>query len=135
MAIARAQLVDVSLTRWYHCVTRCVRRAILLAEGDFDRKDWIDHRLQELAEIFAVSVGGFSAMDNITTCMCSYASTRKLLGADLTRTSCAAGAGSFHRGINPASRWLFPARGSRDGWRTPSGLRRRASACSDSVGS
>ena len=27
MAIARAQLVDVSLTRWYHCVTRCVRAA------------------------------------------------------------------------------------------------------------
>jgi REP element-mobilizing transposase RayT len=64
MAIARAQLVDVSLTRWYHCVTRCVRRAFLLADGDFDRKDWIDRRLQELAQTFAVSVGGFSVMDN-----------------------------------------------------------------------
>src|SRR5262249_43329148 len=64
MAIARAHLVDVSLTRWYHCVTRCVRRAFLLAEGEFDRKEWIDRRLQELAEIFSVSVGGFSVMDN-----------------------------------------------------------------------
>src|SRR5262249_60438053 len=64
MAIARAQLVDLSVTRWYHCVTRCVRRAFLLAEGEFDRKEWIDRRLQELAEIFAVSVGGFSVMDN-----------------------------------------------------------------------
>jgi REP element-mobilizing transposase RayT len=64
MAIARAHLVDVSLTRWYHCVTRCVRRAFLLGEGEFDRKEWIDRRLQELAEIFAVSVGGFSVMDN-----------------------------------------------------------------------
>jgi len=25
----------------------CVRRAILLAEGDFDRKAWIDRRLEE----------------------------------------------------------------------------------------
>jgi len=64
MAIARAHLVDVSLTRWYHCVTRCVRRAFLLGEGEFDRKEWIDRRLQELAEIYAVSVGGFSVMDN-----------------------------------------------------------------------
>ena len=38
MAIARAQLVDVSLTRWYHCVTRCVRRAFSLGEGDYNRK-------------------------------------------------------------------------------------------------
>jgi hypothetical protein len=32
MAIARAQLADVSLTRWYHCVTHCVRRVFLLGE-------------------------------------------------------------------------------------------------------
>ena len=64
MAIARAQLVDVSLTRWYHCVTRCVRRAFLLGEGDHNRKQWLQNRLEELAEIFAVSVGGYSVMNN-----------------------------------------------------------------------
>src|SRR4029077_6580318 len=64
MAIARRQLVDPSVTRWYHCVTRCVRRALLLGEGPHNRKEWIELRLQELAEIFAVSVGGFSVMDN-----------------------------------------------------------------------
>jgi hypothetical protein len=64
MTMARAHLVDVSVTRWYHCITRCVRRAFLLGEGPENRKDWIEHRLQELAEIFAVSVGGFSVMDN-----------------------------------------------------------------------
>src|ERR1700730_5707548 len=64
MTMDRAHLVDVSVTRWYHCVTRCVRRAFLLGEGEFDRKEWIDRRQQELAEIFAVSVGGFSVLDN-----------------------------------------------------------------------
>ena len=64
MTMARSHLVDVSVTRWYHCITRCVRRAFLLAEGPENRKEWIENRLQELAEIFAVSVGGFSVMDN-----------------------------------------------------------------------
>lgn len=52
------------MTRWYHCVTRCVRRAHLLAEGGSDRKQWIENRLKELAEIFAVSVAGFAVLDN-----------------------------------------------------------------------
>ena len=38
MTIARAHLVDPSVTRWYHCVTRCVRRAFFLGEGMHDRK-------------------------------------------------------------------------------------------------
>ncbi len=38
MTMARAHLVDVSVTRWYHRVTRCVRRAFLPGEGPFDRK-------------------------------------------------------------------------------------------------
>ena len=61
---ARAQLVDPSLTRWYHCVTRCVRRAFLLGEGDHNRKEWLENRLEKLAGIFGVSVGGFSVMNN-----------------------------------------------------------------------
>jgi hypothetical protein len=34
MAIARSKLVDVSVARWYHCLSRCVRKAFLLGEGD-----------------------------------------------------------------------------------------------------
>jgi hypothetical protein len=64
MAIARAKLVDLTVTRWYHCVSRCVRKAFLLGEGDDNRKLWLENRLAELAEIFAVAVGGFSVMDN-----------------------------------------------------------------------
>ena len=68
MTMARAHLVNPSVTRWYHCVTRCVRRAFLLteeqAEEPHNHKEWIEHRLQELSGIFAVAVGGFSVMDN-----------------------------------------------------------------------
>jgi REP element-mobilizing transposase RayT len=64
MATARARLVDVDVTRWYHCVSRCVRRAFLLSEGSFDRRLWIENRLNELAQIFAVGVGGFAVMNN-----------------------------------------------------------------------
>ena len=64
MTIARAHLVDPSVTRWYHCVTRCVRRAFLLGEGADDRKQWIENRLEELAQVFAVSVAGFAVLDN-----------------------------------------------------------------------
>ncbi len=64
MTIARAHLVDPAVTRWYHCITRCVRRAFLLGEGEGDRKLWIDNRLQELAGSFSIAVGGFSVLDN-----------------------------------------------------------------------
>ena len=66
MTMARSQLVNVAVTRWYHCITRCVRRAFLLgeAEGESSRKEWIEKRLEELAGIFAIAVGGFSIMDN-----------------------------------------------------------------------
>ena len=64
MAIARAKIVDPSVTRWYHCVTRCVRSAFLLGEGPNDRKQWIENRVQELAEVFAIAIGGFSVLDN-----------------------------------------------------------------------
>ena len=44
MTMARAHLVDPTVTRWYHCVTRCVRRAFLLSEGPINRREWIERR-------------------------------------------------------------------------------------------
>ena len=64
MTSARAHLVDTSVTRWYHCVALCVRRAFVLREGADDCKLWIATRLQELAQIFSVAVGGFAVLDN-----------------------------------------------------------------------
>jgi hypothetical protein len=33
MTLPRSKSVDVTFTRWYHCISRCVRRAFLLGEG------------------------------------------------------------------------------------------------------
>ncbi len=40
VTIARAHLVDPAVTGWYHGITRCVRRAFLLGEGEGDRIGW-----------------------------------------------------------------------------------------------
>jgi hypothetical protein len=64
MTVARAHLVNPAVSRWYHCVLRCTRGASLVGDGTNDRKGWIESRLQELAGIFAVSVGAFAVLDD-----------------------------------------------------------------------
>jgi hypothetical protein len=65
VTISRSRLVDTTVSRWYHRISRCVRRAHLLGDETAPgRKDWIENRQKELDQIFAVSVGGFSLMDN-----------------------------------------------------------------------
>jgi hypothetical protein len=34
------------------------------AKGPTTEKEWVENRLEELADIFAIAVGGFSVMDN-----------------------------------------------------------------------
>ncbi len=70
MTMARRLLVDVDLTRYYHCISRCVRRAFLCGKGFEHRKAWIEARLEILAKNFAVSVCGFSIMDNHLHVLC-----------------------------------------------------------------
>ena len=64
MTVPRSQLVDVNVTRYYHCISRCVRRAHLCGDGFEHRRQWIEDRLEMLAGCFAVSVCGFAVMDN-----------------------------------------------------------------------
>ena len=64
MTTARGSLVDSTITPYYHCISRCVRRAFLCGEGSEDRKQWVEDRLQELSGIFAIDVCGFAVMDN-----------------------------------------------------------------------
>ena len=64
MTMARKTLVDSSVTPYYHCISRCVRRAFLCGEGCEHRKQWVEDRLQELAGIFAIEVCAYAVLDN-----------------------------------------------------------------------
>jgi hypothetical protein len=64
MTMARGELVDSAVTPYYHCISRCVRRAFLCGEGCEHRKQWIEDRLRELDSIFAVEVAGYAVLDN-----------------------------------------------------------------------
>ncbi len=64
MPVPRSVLVDTSVTPWYHCISRCVRRAFLCGEGRGHRKQWIENRLKEIVDLFAIECAGYSLMDN-----------------------------------------------------------------------
>ncbi len=70
MTSARSLLVDPDTPGFYHCISRCVRRAWLCGIDPYNgksyehRREWVEQRVLELAEIFAVGVYAYAVMSN-----------------------------------------------------------------------
>lgn len=70
MTRARYQQVSLEDTPYYHCISRCVRRAYLCGDDvvsgrNFDhRKRWLVERIKHLAAYYAIDVCAYAVMSN-----------------------------------------------------------------------
>lgn len=72
MPRARKTLISLTDTAYYHCVSRCVRRAYLCGQDKVSgksyehRRQWVEDRLHILAEVFAIKLCAYAVMSNHT---------------------------------------------------------------------
>lgn len=66
----RKALISLSDTRFYHCMSRCVRRAFLCGEDKYSginyehRRDWLEDKLHQTADAFAIKLCAYAVMNN-----------------------------------------------------------------------
>ncbi len=66
----RKSLIAVESTPYYHCISRCVRRAFLCGEDiqsgkSYEhRRGWLEERLLELPKVFAIDIAAYAIMSN-----------------------------------------------------------------------
>jgi len=70
MTQSRDSLISLIDTLYYHCISRCVRRAFLCGEDKFSgqsfghRRQWIVERIRFLTDVFPIEVCAYSIMSN-----------------------------------------------------------------------
>ncbi len=70
MTQSRQSQVSLSDTPYYHCISRCVRRAFLCGEDRYSkqsfehRRAWVVDRMQHLASIYNIDICAYAVMSN-----------------------------------------------------------------------
>ncbi|MGR5287470.1 transposase [Vibrio maritimus] len=70
MTQARSTQISLQDTAYYHCISRCVRRAFLCGEDAYSgqsfehRRVWIVERMRLLSQVFAIDVCAYAIMSN-----------------------------------------------------------------------
>ena len=70
MAVPRSQQISLIDTKYYHCMSRCVRRAYLCGQDSYSgksyehRKQWIEDKIIAAANVFCITLCAYAVMCN-----------------------------------------------------------------------